>query len=113
MEPDVSIISVESNSVDQKISTANLGVRNFSLSSDSKYIAVIDIDGSISIHSMSYSAGVDGLRISQRDLVSVNSNIIPKEATRSAGEVGCKAAWYPFPSEKLLLAVPSANPQLH
>ncbi len=106
MESDLNVIPVEKGSP-QKISTNNLGIRTFSLSPDSKHVAVVDIDGAVCVTSLTYSQSVDGTHsISRKDMATYNTGLISKTATRTATESGCKVAWYPH-AEHVLLAVPS------
>jgi hypothetical protein len=111
MEPDVTALSMSKGAaVDSKISTAGLGVRDFALTADSKHIAVVDVDGSVCVHSLSYSTEMGGAsHISQKTMETFNTNIVAKTVTRASGEMGCKVSWYPMPAEKLLLAVPSTK----
>jgi len=108
MEADVSVVSIGKNTT-QKISTGSVGVRTFSLSPDSKHIAIVDIDGGVSVSALGFSRSVDGTSsLGQQDMVSYMTGLVSKTATRNANDSGCKLAWYPS-AEKVLLAVPSLN----
>lgn len=111
MEPDVTILAMNKGaSVDSKIPTGGLGVRSFALSADSKHLAVVDIDGSICVHSIAYSSELDGTtHTGAKTMETFTTNVVSKTVARATHEMGCKVSWYPLPAEKLLLAVPSTN----
>lgn len=113
-DPDLSIYDVSNQmALIKKISTNNVGVRSFALSSESLWVAIIDLCGDVFIHYLDYHYDLKRsgptVQIRTHDLVSMHAQIVDMAVSRGLDTVGCKLSWYPQLQQMTAVAVPSSK----
>ena len=118
-DPDLSIYDASDQmAVVKKISTNNVGVRSFALSSGSIWVAIVDLCGDVFIHFLDchYDVKRSGptVQVRTHDLVSMHARIVDMDVSRGLDTVGCKLSWYPQQQQQqqqqmAAVAVPSSK----
>lgn len=113
-DPDLSIYDVSNQmAVIKKISTNNVGVRSFALSSESIWVAIVDLCGDVFVHCLDYHYDLKRsgptVQVRTHDLVSMHARIVDMAVSRGLDTVGCKLSWYPQQQQMTAVAVPSSK----
>lgn len=106
MEPDIKIYSSKSGK-EWAIGTNGVGIRTFSVSNQTEYLAAVDMNGVIKIYTLISEKQLSNDRkvLTGHELSATFSDILPKCLSRDL-KAGCEISWHPIQDQ---LALPSIN----
>jgi len=109
-EPDIKVYNSLTNSIECKISTRGFGVHFFSQSPDGSLLAVLDEEGTVTIHRLIVTSSAGGVRsFSGSDLLYTAGEMADRAAVRDYSAGYFTFSWHPT---KAILAVPGKKGDL-